>query len=70
MTWIILLDLISPWVPLGCSVIVYGIALLRWMIATRLVKQVERMECLECGYPLRPSWPCPECGGRPWYWKL
>lgn len=55
---------VADWAPLVSALLVYGTALYRWRIATGVLRSIRRMECGGCGYPLRPAWPCPECGGR------
>jgi len=38
--------------------------LVRWHLCKKLMQAVRELQCLECGYPQKPSWPCPECGQK------
>ena len=66
-TWIraiMWMELLAEWLPLLCALGVYWLAWVRWRWTTNLLRKVAEQRCLGCGYPMRPSWPCPECGEK------
>ena len=56
--WLVSLAPALCWSAFGFFVLAW----IRWSECKRLMQQVRELTCLGCGYPLKPSWPCPECG--------